>query len=125
MLSSEGSVGRADGVVQTEPVLTERKKRSRRAQKIDSIIDETEIDPVVTKKRKVPPQFLNQKWRYWNWKKNTKSDVQKSCLTLSSNQKPLQLQRKASNSTSIKNQQVYMYPNFCMVYNSLLKKLIN
>ena len=60
MPSSEGSVERADGVVQTEPVLTEREKEVEEPEKMDLISDESEIDPVVTKNRKVPPQPLNQ-----------------------------------------------------------------
>ena len=59
MPSSEGSVERADGVVQTEPVLTEREKEEE-PEKMDLISDESEIAPVVTKNRKVPPQPLNQ-----------------------------------------------------------------
>ena len=46
MPSSEDSVGRADGVVQTDPVLTEREKQVDEPEKMN----ESEIDPVVTKK---------------------------------------------------------------------------
>ena len=61
MPSSEDSVERTDGVVQTEPVLTEREKQVDEPEKMDSISDDSEIDPVVTKKnQKVPPQILNQ-----------------------------------------------------------------
>ena len=45
MPSSDGSVERADGVVQTEP------------EKMDSISDDCEIDPVVTKKSEIAPQL--------------------------------------------------------------------
>ena len=44
--SSEGSVERTDGVEEPE--------------KMDSISDDSEIDTVITKKRKVPLQVLNQ-----------------------------------------------------------------
>ena len=45
MPSSEGSVERADGVVQTEPVLTEREKEVEEPEKMDSISDDSEIAP--------------------------------------------------------------------------------
>ena len=61
MPSSQDSVERTDGVVQTEPVLTEREQQVDEPEKMDSISDDSEIDPVVTKKiQKVPPQVLNQ-----------------------------------------------------------------
>ena len=41
---------RADGVVQTMPVLTEREKEVEEPEKKDSSIGDSEIDPVVTKK---------------------------------------------------------------------------
>ena len=61
MPSSEDSAERTDGVVQTEPVLTEREKQVDEPEKMDSISDHNEIDPAVAKKnQKVPPQVLNQ-----------------------------------------------------------------
>ena len=60
MPSSDGSVERADGVAQTEPVLTEREKEVEEPEKMDSISDDSEVDPIVTKNRKVPPHLLNQ-----------------------------------------------------------------
>ena len=60
MPNSEGSVERADGVFQTEPVLTEREKEVEEPEKMESICNDSEIDPVVTKNRKVPPQLFNQ-----------------------------------------------------------------
>ena len=55
MASSEGSVERADGVVQTEPVLNKREKEIEEPEKLDSISDDSEIDPVVTKKQESAP----------------------------------------------------------------------
>ena len=55
MPSSEGSVEKADGVVQTEPVLTEREKDVEEPEKMDSISYDSEIDPVVTKKPETAP----------------------------------------------------------------------
>ena len=55
--SSNGSVERKDGVVQTEPVLTEREKEVEEPEKMDSLSDESKIDPVVTKNRKCPRNF--------------------------------------------------------------------
>ena len=55
MPSSEDSVERTDGVVQTEPVLTEREKQVDEPEKMDSISDDSEIDPVVTKKPESAP----------------------------------------------------------------------
>ena len=60
MPSSEDSVERTDGVVQTEPMFTEREKQVDEPEKMDSISDDSEIDPVVTKNQKVPTQILNQ-----------------------------------------------------------------
>ena len=50
--SSEDSVERTDGVVQTEPVLTEREKQVDEPEKMDSVSDDSEIDPVVAKKNR-------------------------------------------------------------------------
>ena len=55
MPSSEGSVEKADGVVQTESVLTEREKEVEEPEKMDSIRHDSEIDPVVTKKPETAP----------------------------------------------------------------------
>ena len=58
MPNSDGSVERADGVVQKEPVLTEQGKEVEEPEKMDSISDDSEIDPVVTKKiGKCPRNF--------------------------------------------------------------------
>ena len=58
MPSSEEKAERTDGVVQTEPVLTEQEKQVDEPEKMDSISDDSEIDPVVTKKnRKCPRKF--------------------------------------------------------------------
>ena len=54
MPSSDSSVERADGVAQTEPVLTEREKEEE-PEKMDSISDDSEIYPVVTKKSESAP----------------------------------------------------------------------
>ena len=56
---SEGSVEKA-GVVQTEPVLTEREKEIEKPEKMDSISDDSGIDPVVLKKTETAPGILNQ-----------------------------------------------------------------
>ena len=93
--SSNGSVERADGVIQTESVLIEREKEVEEP-KVDSISDESEIDPVVTKKPETAPTSVESIMALWNWKKTTKSNMQNSCLTLSSNQKQLQSKRKTS-----------------------------
>ena len=58
MLSSEDSVERADGVVQTEPVLTEREKQVDEPEQMDSISDDSEIDPVFTKKTRKRPRKI-------------------------------------------------------------------
>ena len=55
MPSSADSFERTDGVVQTEPVLTEREKQVDEPEKIVSISDDSEIDPVVTKKPESAP----------------------------------------------------------------------
>ena len=55
MPSFDGSVERTDVVVQTEPVLTEREKQVEEPEKKDSIRDDSEIDPVVTKKSESAP----------------------------------------------------------------------
>ena len=55
MPSYDGSVERADGVAQTEPVLTEREKEVEEPEKMDSMSDDSEIDPVVTKKSESAP----------------------------------------------------------------------
>ena len=55
MPSSDGSVEKADGVVQTEPVLTQREKEVEEPEQMDSISDDSEIDPVVTKKSESAP----------------------------------------------------------------------
>ena len=58
MPSSEDSFERTDGVVQTEPLLTEREKQVDEPEKFISISDDSEIDPVVTKRnRKCPRKF--------------------------------------------------------------------
>ena len=53
--SAEESLERADGVVQTETVLTEWKKK-KSPKKMDSISDDGEIE----QNQKTPPQLLNQ-----------------------------------------------------------------
>ena len=55
MPSSEDSLETTDEVVQTEPVLTEREKQVDEPKKMDSISDDSEIDPVVTKKPESAP----------------------------------------------------------------------
>ena len=55
---SVSSAERADRLVQTEPVLNEREKEVEEPEKMDSISDDSEIDPVVTKKiGKCPATF--------------------------------------------------------------------
>ena len=53
MLISEGSVGRADGVVQTEPVLTERKKEVEEPKKWTRLLMRPKLIQLSQKKRKV------------------------------------------------------------------------
>ena len=53
--SSLDNVERTDGVVQTVQVLTEREKEVEEPEKMDSISDDSEIHPVVTKKPQSAP----------------------------------------------------------------------
>ena len=60
MPSSEGSVERADGVVQTDPVLTEREKEVEESEKRTRSVMTAKLIQLSQKNRKVSPQLLNQ-----------------------------------------------------------------
>ena len=124
MPSSKGSVQRADGVAQTEPMLTERKK-SRRAQKKDSISDDSEIDAVVKRKSEKAPATFESIMAVVKLKKKHKIKraeilldliLQSEAVTIGEESKLLYINQEP---TSVQ------VSKFCMTYNNLLKKLIN
>ena len=120
MPSFEGNVKRADGVVQTEPVLTEREKEIEEPEKMDSISDDSEIDPVVSKKSESAPATFESIMALVKLKEKHKTQRAEILLYLI-----LQSEALAIGEESKLLQEPTSVQIFCMIYNNPLKNLIN